>query len=113
MAATWETDSALLGRKLQVLVLGGAGTTAFVNVKDVCSDADCGGCCSQNTGNGAYKLIDIEKWPAGTLLGFSHSSSSFDINNVNYPTQNGKRPGAAAGVMAVCYKGAGPADKIP
>ncbi|GAQ78588.1 hypothetical protein KFL_000150420 [Klebsormidium nitens] len=113
MAATWERDSALLGRKLQVQVLGGAGTTAFVNVKDVCSDLDCEGCCSQNTGNGAYKLIDIEKWPASTLLGFQHSSPSFDINNVPSPVQNGRRPGADAGVMAVCYKDAGPADRIP
>ena len=69
------------------------------------ADSDCGGCCSANTGRGKYTLIDLEKWPASALLGFSTTSPSFDINNVAMPTAAGKRPGAPElSVMPLCYK---------
>jgi hypothetical protein len=63
MAATYDQDNALLGKTLQIMVEGVPGRTATVNVRDVCSDSDCDGCCKTNTGNKAWKLIDIEKWP--------------------------------------------------
>jgi hypothetical protein len=105
MAATWEKDSSLLNKQLEIMIQGSTdGRKAIVNVGDVCSDSDCGGCCSKNTGNGKYKLIDIEKWPASELLGFSTNSQNFDINNIQSPSHNGKRPGANSGVMALCYR---------
>lgn len=114
MAATYDQDASLLNHKLQIMVLGGpAGKTANVNIKDVCNDGDCSNCCRDNTGNKAWKLIDIEKAPGSALLGFSTSSPTFDINSVSYPTQKGLRPGAASGVMALCYKDLGAADQIP
>jgi hypothetical protein len=63
MAATYELDSALLDKTLNIMVEGAPGRTATVNVRDVCADSDCDNCCRINTGNKAYKLIDIEKWP--------------------------------------------------
>ena len=115
VAATWDSDPALLGRRLEVRVAGRTAST-FVNMYDVCNDNDCGGCCSRNTGNGAYKLIDIEKWPASQLLGFSHSSSTFDINSVPKPTAAGtgfRRPGTPeSSVMPLCYRDAGAAPVL-
>jgi len=49
-------------------------------------------------------LIDIEKWPGTELLGFSSNSPNFDINDVAYPTHNGKRPGGGGGGMPLCYR---------
>jgi hypothetical protein len=63
MAATYELDNVLLGKTLQIMVEGVPGRTVTVNVKDVCADSDCNGCCKANTGNKAWKLLDIEKWP--------------------------------------------------
>jgi hypothetical protein len=112
MAATWESDPALLGRKLQIMIAGNPAVTTTVTVRDTCSDTDCNGCCSSSTGSGAQKLIDIEKWPASALLGYSSSSPTFDINNVVYPTAASTgyaRPGAPQdSVMPLCYKDAGP-----
>ena len=101
MAATWANDNSLLDRKLEVRVSGASDKTAVVNVKDVCEDADCDGCCRENTNAAQYKLIDLEKWPASVLLGFDPSPSNFDINDVRYPTQDGRRPGASEGVMVL------------
>ncbi|KAG2442485.1 hypothetical protein HXX76_002571 [Chlamydomonas incerta] len=67
IAATYQLDASLLGRKLEVMVQGAPQRTVTVNVKDVCSDDDCDGCCKKNTGNKAWKLIDLEKGPARTL----------------------------------------------
>ncbi|KAG2491580.1 hypothetical protein HYH03_010147 [Edaphochlamys debaryana] len=94
IAATYMLDDRLLGRKLQVMVENRPAVTTVVNVRDVCSDDDCDGCCAANTGGATWRLIDIEKWPASTLLGFNPSSGSFDINNVDIPTASGMRPGA-------------------
>lgn len=105
LASTWDKHPELSGKVLEVAMEGGSGKTVRVNMKDVCADSDCTGCCSQNTGNGKYKLIDIEKHPAAALLGFDFSASKFDINDVTYPTAKGKRPGAPEdSVMALCYK---------
>ncbi|GFR40018.1 hypothetical protein Agub_g553 [Astrephomene gubernaculifera] len=114
IASTYDKDSALVGRKLQIMVQGAPQRTATVNVKDVCSDADCGGCCSANTGNAKWKLIDIEKWPASVLLGFDPTPSNFDVNNLNLPSAKGLRSGAPeSSVMPLCYKDVGLADKLP
>lgn len=91
MASTWEKDDALLGKTVDVMVKGG-NKFVRVNVGDVCADSDCGGCCSKNAGG--KKLIDIEKWPAGVLLGFTHDSPKFDVN---------EEP-KASGVKKMCYK---------
>ena len=101
IAATWNNDVALLGKALDILVQG-TSKVVRVNVGDVCSDNDCDGCCRANTGNGRYKLIDIEKWPASELLGFDTSSPTFDVNDVNYPSAGNLRPGANG--MALCYR---------
>ncbi|PNH10882.1 hypothetical protein TSOC_002374 [Tetrabaena socialis] len=106
MAATYDKDASLKGRKLEVMVQGGQRVVT-VNVKDVCSDLNCEGCCKANSGNKAWKLIDLEKWPASALLGFETSSRTFDINDVQYPGHAGKRQGAAAGAMALCYRDVG------
>ena len=98
-----------MDRKLEVMVQG-KDNTVQVNVKDTCADADCEGCCSQNTGDGKWTLIDIEKWPASELLGFDPDTA--DVNDVS-PSAKGKRPGAGGGVMALCYRDVGPADPIP
>ncbi|KAG2428338.1 hypothetical protein HXX76_010484 [Chlamydomonas incerta] len=114
MAATYDLDSSpLYGKKLQVMVQTAPLRTVTVNVMDVCKDSDCKMCCRDNTGNKAWKLIDLEKGPASALLGFDTSSAKFDINDVNYPVHNGLRKGAASGAMALCYKIVGAADKFP
>jgi hypothetical protein len=95
------------------MVQGKPGVTVNVNVRDVCSDSDCDGCCKTNTGNKKWKLIDIEKWPASALLGFDPTPSRFDINNVNTPSAVGLRPGAPENsVMPLCYKILGSADPL-
>lgn len=74
---------------------------------DVCNDNDCGGCCSQNTGNGAYPLIDLEKWSALDLLGnFDPNAANFDINSVPKPTAGALRPATAttASMMPLCFR---------
>lgn len=112
VAATWERDAALLGKQVQVLIEG-QSKIVTLNVLDTCSNSDCDGCCSSNTGNGKYKLIDIEKWGASALLGFNPSTPNFDINNVNYPNAKGKRPGAPeSDVMPLCYKVVGTAPTV-
>jgi len=105
MAATWNVNPALLNSRLQVMVEGNPTRTATVSVMDVCSDSDCNGCCRTNTGNGAYKLIDLEKWAALDLLGnFDPNSPTFDINNVQKPAAGALRPGAPSYVMPLCYR---------
>eukprot|EP00882_Tetradesmus_deserticola_P031452 GHRQ01035564.1.p1 GENE.GHRQ01035564.1~~GHRQ01035564.1.p1 ORF type:complete len:369 (+),score=117.10 GHRQ01035564.1:314-1420(+) len=105
MAATYDQDDALLGSTLQVMLEGAPGRTTTVNVRDVCADSDCDGCCKANTGTKAWKLINIEKWPASALLGFDPTVASFDVNNLDLPNAIGKRPGAAErSVMPLCYK---------
>lgn len=105
MAATWDQDASLLNSRIQVVVEGQPGRAVAVNVMDVCSDSDCNGCCSKNTGNGAYKLIDLEKWSAVALLGnFDPSRADFDINSVQKPAADGLRPGAPGYVMPLCYR---------
>lgn len=110
MASTWDKDAALLGKTVDVMVQGGSKYVR-VNVGDVCADSDCSGCCSKNAGKGKYKLIDIEKWPAAALLGFNHSSKNFDVNNIKYPSAEGKR--TVQNVIPLCYKivGKAPAFK--
>jgi hypothetical protein len=105
MAATWDRDNALLGRTIDVMVQG-RSRVIRVNVQDVCNDNDCSGCCSRNTGNGRYKLIDLEKWPALDLLqNFDPNSAAFDINSVEKPLSTGLRPGAPeSSVMPLCYR---------
>lgn len=39
----------------------GASRTVTVDIRDVCSDRDCSGCCSANTGGGRWPMIDLEK----------------------------------------------------
>lgn len=63
-----------------------------VNVRDVCKDGDCDEGCSKSRKGSAYKLIDMEKWPASTLLGFLHSSPSFDIKDVKKPAAERAAP---------------------
>lgn len=77
MAATYDKDTALLGKTLQIMVEGVPGRTATVNVRDVCADSDCDGCCKTNTGNKAWKLIDIEKWPGEANRPKSHSLPAY------------------------------------
>jgi hypothetical protein len=82
-----------------------------VNVVDTCSDSDCDGCCSRNSGNGAYKLIDIEKHPVAKLLNLDPAGSQFDGGSINYPTAKGLRPGAPeSDVMPLCYRIIGQAN---
>ncbi|KAG2485983.1 hypothetical protein HYH03_015306 [Edaphochlamys debaryana] len=85
MAATYDRDRALLGRRLEVMVEGAPERSVVVEVMDVCSDDDCDGCCRDNTGDGRWRLIDLEKWPASQLLGFSPAGEKFDININKYP----------------------------
>ncbi len=49
---------------LQVMAVNnpaGASRTVTVDIRDVCSDSDCSGCCSANTGGGRWPMIDLEK----------------------------------------------------
>lgn len=102
IAATHDADARLLGKQLEVMVEGRPGNSTTVNVKDVCNDADCDGCCSANTGGGRYALLDLEAWPASRLLGFDPTAS---LEDVELPTSIGKRPGAPEGsVMPLCYR---------
>lgn len=111
MAATWDRAPALLNRNIEVMVQGNARTVT-VRVMDVCNDNDCGGCCSRNTGNGAFPLIDLEKWPALDLLqNFDPNSATFDINNVPKPSAGTSRPGAPSGMMPLCYRDVGATGK--
>jgi hypothetical protein len=101
-------------KKLHVMVLESGGqaqnrSLTTVNVRDVCKDGNCDEGCSQNRKGSAYKLIDIEKWPASFLLGFLHRSPSFDINDVKNPQQKGRRPCDNGGVL----RDMGPAKRIP
>lgn len=110
MAATWDRDPALLDSTIEVMVQGGSRVVGNIRVMDVCNDNDCPvpgspGCCSQNTGNGRYKLIDLEKWPALELLqNFDPNSPTFDINSVVKPQAGNLRPGAPSFVMLLCYR---------
>jgi hypothetical protein len=107
VAATWERDASLLGSTIEVRVQG-RDRTVRVNVQNVCADTDCSGCCSRNTANGAYKLIDLEKWSALELLqSFDSSAPGFDVTTLGsaLPTSVGLRPGAPEGnVMPLCYR---------
>jgi hypothetical protein len=88
------------------MVQGGT-RIATVRMMDVCNDNDCGGCCSRNTGNGAYKLIDLEKWAALDLLGnFDPNVPTFDINNVAKPAAGNLRPATdtTRQMMPLCYR---------
>jgi hypothetical protein len=104
MAATWDRDPTIQRKQVEVMVEGRPGATVTVNVGDVCKDSDCAGCCSKNTGNGAWTMIDMEKVPASRLLGFSYGAPGFDINSVATPAHNGLRPGAGAGAMPLCFR---------
>jgi hypothetical protein len=106
MAATWDRAAGLLNRNLEVIVQGAPARVARVRVMDVCNDNDCNGCCSRNTGNGAFPLIDLEKWSALDLLNFDPNVDKFDINNVSKPPAGGSRPGTDPGMMALCYRDA-------
>ena len=112
MGSTWDRDPALLGRRLEVMVAGRTTRTVSINMQDVCADSDCSGCCSRNTGSGRWKLIDIEKWPASSLLGFDTSSSSFDINTVAKPSTSYSRAGTPAGLLPLCYRDVGAAPQL-
>lgn len=102
IAATRDVDPLLQGEQLEVMVEGQPSKTTVVNVKDVCADSDCDGCCSANTGGGRYPLIDLEAWPASSLLGFDATAS---LEGVELPNSYGKRPGAPeGGVMPLCYR---------
>ena len=71
---------------------------------------------ARNSGNSAYALLDLEKWPASSLLGFDPTPSNFDINNVVMPSSAGKRPAMgtnAANVMPLCFRDVGPAVLSP
>ena len=107
IAATWDRDPALLGRTIEVRVQG-RDRIVRVNVLNVCADSDCNGCCSRNAANGAYKLIDLEKWSALNLLqSFDPSAPNFDVTTLGsaLPTSIGLRPGAHEGnVMPLCYR---------
>lgn len=110
VAANFGKRYSLFNKKVQVMVEGKPSKVVTVNVIDKCADADCGSCCSTNTGKGKYPLLDLEKWPASTLLGFNPNTSTFDINDVNLPTAVGQRPGAPEkSVMPLCFKVVGAA----
>lgn len=110
LASTWENDSSLLNQQLEIFIQSTPQRKVLVNVGDVCSDADCDGCCSNNTGKGAYKLIDIEKFPVAQLLGISPTSLAFSDGTASYPTAEGLRPGAPeSDVMPLCYRTLGQA----
>ncbi|WIA40619.1 hypothetical protein OEZ86_013955 [Tetradesmus obliquus] len=114
MGATWDQRNQLLNGILDVMVEGVPGRVTRVNIQDVCNDNDCAGCCSRNTGNGAYPLIDIEKWAALDLLqNFDPNQPNFDINNVAKPTAGGRRPGVQDqnSVMPLCYRRVGTITK--
>eukprot|EP00798_Chlamydomonas_sp_ICE-L_P026083 gene26083-11789_t len=105
MAATYVRDKSLLNKKLEVMIEGNPKEVVTVQVLDVCADSDCDGCCPKATGERKWKLIDLEKWAASELLGFSTSSPNFDVNQLDYPVSVGKRPGAQEkSVMPLCYK---------
>jgi hypothetical protein len=90
------------------MVQGKPNKVVTVNIKDVCADTDCDGCCSKNTGNGKYKLIDIERWPASDLYGFSSDDYNFESKLPN--SLPNLRPGAPqSDVTPICYKVVGPA----
>lgn len=104
----------VFGNKIEILAAGFAHRTVQVNMKDTCHDADCDGCCSHNSANHKYVLIDIEKWPASKLLDFD-PNTVHDLDKVKLPKQDvGRlRPGADANaVIALCYKIIGPADPL-
>lgn len=95
---------------MEVIVEGAPQRVATVRVMDVCNDDDCRdangvGCCTKNTGNGAFKLIDLEKWAALDLLGnFDPNAATFDINNVVKPSAGSSRAPAPSYVMPLCYR---------
>lgn len=109
VAATFGKRYRLLGKQLEVMVEDVPDKVVTVNVIDTCSNKDCNGCCSKNTGNGKWLLIDLEKWPAGQLLGFNHSSIDFDINDVQTP-EAGIRRKRAPHSMPLCYRIVGNSD---
>jgi hypothetical protein len=115
VAATYGRGLALLNKAVSVMVEGRDPASAVaVNVVDQCANADCGGCCAKNTGNGRYPLIDLEKWPASKLLGFNPSAPGFDVNDLDLPPNSkGQRPGAPQSVMPLCYKIVGKVAGIP
>ena len=96
---------------IQVMVEGKSSAEVTVNVMDVCSDRDCKDCCKINTGNKKYKLIDLERWPASKLLGFT-VNKDFDSNKYVDPSSKGLRTGVPD-VLPLCYKDIGMADKYP
>lgn len=102
VAATWDQDAGLLGKQLRVLVATNPSKRVTANVKDVCNDDDCDGCCSVNSSNGRYKLLDLEAQVASVLLGLNYSDPRFDVNNVDTPPN--KRAGARSWTMPLCYK---------
>lgn len=79
VAATWQDRPDLLNRKVWVMLAGGKILGEF-NVRDVCSDNDCDGCCSQNTGGGTYPLIDMEV--SGYCKGMGCNPDTVDLNNL-------------------------------
>ena len=73
-----------------------------MNVKDVCNDDDCDGCCSQNSSNGRYKLLDLEAQVASVLFGLDYSDLEFDVNEIDTPPN--RRAGAWRDTFPLCYK---------
>ena len=62
VAATWNGRKDLLNKKIRVQTVERRILLGDFNVVDTCSDSDCGGCCSSNTANGKYPLIDMEAY---------------------------------------------------
>ena len=109
VAATYDRDSSLLGKKVRVRVAG-RPTVVTANVLDVCNDADCDGCCKLNSSNKRFKLIDLEAQVACSLLGLDYSDPDFDVNSLDTP-QN-LRPYARRSTLPLCYKVIGVADPV-
>jgi hypothetical protein len=109
VAATYDLDPSLLGKKLRVRVAG-RPTAVTVNVLDVCNDSDCDDCCKINSSNGRYKLLDLEAQVACSLFGLNYDDPDFDVNNLDLP-QN-FRPYAKRNTIPLCYRVIGQADPV-
>ena len=99
------------------MVEGVPGRTTVVNVLDVCNDSDCTGsdpnCCSKNTANGKWKMIDLEVGPASKLYGFD--ANTVDIGSYNWRQATGTKGvrDGAPNSSPLCYRDRGPADIVP
>lgn len=123
VASTTVKDFARLkGKKVEVFIEGRPQVKTTVTIRDNCNDKDCkddncsgtySGCCSKNSDNGKYLLLDLEASAgASDLLGIDLTKKDvggpFQENELPEWALN-KRPGLPACVggsntLPLCYR---------